>query len=125
MSLKEIPDSDAVSKPNDSSAPSPVRDGRGGNPEKSTSASGDAISTQSVQTALDFMNELKPRIMEELGGRDLRVGLKFMDIMRPDRGDLTQAHVMWAGPSYNDEHAKRLKTVSGTFPSSRACDIEG
>ncbi len=40
-----------------------------------------------------------------------------MDVMRPERGDLSRAHVMWAGPEYGGEEARRLKVVCG-----RRCD---
>ena len=75
----------------------------------------DPASARTLQSAVAFLEKMKPRIMEELKGQDLRVGLKLMDIMRPDRGDLTQAHVMWVGPSYEDENAKTLKRACGTY----------
>lgn len=70
--------------------------------------------TKTVQAAVEFLHNLRPRILGRLSGEDLRVGLNRMDVMRPERGDLTRAHVMWAGPSYENEHAKQLKRVCGT-----------
>ncbi|KAI0702872.1 AKAP7 2'5' RNA ligase-like domain-containing protein [Cytidiella melzeri] len=66
---------------------------------------------KSVRSAIELLNALRPSIMDMLAGEDLRVGLNLMDIMKPDRGDLSKAHIMWAGPSYEDEQAKRLKRV--------------
>jgi activating signal cointegrator complex subunit 1 len=70
--------------------------------------------TKTVQTAIELLHQLRPQILEKLGGETLRVGLNSMDIMRPERGDLTKAHVMWAGPTYDNERAQRLKRVCGT-----------
>ncbi|KAI0073014.1 hypothetical protein K474DRAFT_1686391 [Panus rudis PR-1116 ss-1] len=67
---------------------------------------------KTLESAKALLDELKPRVMEILAGEKLRVGLKRVDIMRPDRGDLERAHVMWVGPSHEDEDAKRLKKVS-------------
>jgi activating signal cointegrator complex subunit 1 len=70
--------------------------------------------TKTVQAAIELLHQLRPQILEKLGGETLQVGLNSMDIMRPERGDLTKAHVMWAGPTYDNERAKRLKRVCGT-----------
>lgn len=51
--------------------------------------------------------------MEILGQERLRVSLRCMDIMKPERQDLERAHVMWVGPSHDGEDAKQLKKVSG------------
>ncbi|KAI0091983.1 AKAP7 2'5' RNA ligase-like domain-containing protein [Irpex rosettiformis] len=66
---------------------------------------------KTVQSAVQFLTALRPRIVERLAGQSLQVGLNSMDIMHPERGDLTKAHIMWAGPSYESEQARRLKHV--------------
>ncbi|KAI0347311.1 hypothetical protein BDW22DRAFT_515439 [Trametopsis cervina] len=66
---------------------------------------------KSVQSAIDFLHALRPRILEKIAGEELRLGLDQMDIMRPERGDLTKAHIMWAGPSYDSHSARHLKRV--------------
>lgn len=68
---------------------------------------------KTLSSAIALLNELRPRIMDILGNSELRVALRRMDIMRPDRGDVEQAHVMWAGPSPDDEDTARLKRVAG------------
>jgi len=54
---------------------------------------------------------LKPRIMSILGTHKLRIALDNMDIMKPDRGDLDRAHVLWLGPGLEGEDAMRLSEV--------------
>lgn len=112
MNLTESVDPDAKREPGSSSSRL-VQDDKTDTPA--------ATDVHTVQSAIDFLHRLKPRITEELGGGNLRVGLKLMDIMRPDKGDLTQAHIMWTGPSYEDEHAKRLKRVCGACCASGLC----
>ena len=73
-----------------------------------------APEAKTVQAAVQLLQALRPSIIEKLAGHDLLVGLDQMDIMRPDRGDLAKAHVMWAGPSYEGIRAQRLKRVCGT-----------
>jgi len=75
-------------------------------------SAGRAARPRTVQSAIELLNKLRPRIMDEIAGEQLRIGLRMMDIMRPERGDLSKAHVMWAGPSHEDEQAKRLKRVA-------------
>lgn len=74
---------------------------------------GSATPAKTLQSAIAFLNKLRPRIIQELSGQELCVGLKLMDILKAERGDPSKAHVMWAGPSYDNEDAKRLKRVAG------------
>jgi activating signal cointegrator complex subunit 1 len=53
--------------------------------------------------------------MAVLGEHKLRIALDRMDVMKPDRGDLTRAHVLWLGPALEGEDARRLKEVCGEF----------
>ena len=75
---------------------------------------------RTLEAAVRFLNELKPRVMEMLAGHKLLVGLNLVDIMRPERGDLEKAHVLWTGPSNEGEDARRLRDVSSKF----ACFIQ-
>lgn len=61
--------------------------------------------------------------MELLGGERLRVGLERMDIMRPDRGDSSRAHVMYVGPMLDSEDAKRLKAVGSTYTTTVGMNV--
>ncbi|PSR90693.1 hypothetical protein PHLCEN_2v4842 [Hermanssonia centrifuga] len=70
-----------------------------------------SASPLTVESAVILLNSLRPKIMEMLGDNQLRVGLTCIDIMRPHRGDLEKAHVMWAGPSHEGEDVQRLKRV--------------
>lgn len=72
---------------------------------------------RTIESALALLNKLKPKILEMLNGEKLRVPLTHVDIMNPDRGDLEKAHVMWAGPSDEDEGAQKLKRISGSHTS--------
>jgi activating signal cointegrator complex subunit 1 len=59
--------------------------------------------------------------MSILGTHRLRIALDNMDIMKPDRGDLDRAHVLWLGPSLVGEDARRLTEICGTFCVARSC----
>ncbi|TFK48877.1 hypothetical protein OE88DRAFT_1633955, partial [Heliocybe sulcata] len=63
-------------------------------------------SSEDVAAALALLSELRPRILGILAGEKLRVELKAMDIMKPDRGDPERAHVMWMGPRNNGSGTK-------------------
>lgn len=94
------------------------RDGATGTPELPASAK-----TLSGATAL--LQNLRPRILELLENAQLNVVFDRVDIMRPDRGDLEKAHVMWVGPSQDSEDARRLKLVSGaTFSTWQATNSD-
>ncbi|KAI0927701.1 hypothetical protein AcW1_007127 [Taiwanofungus camphoratus] len=67
---------------------------------------------RTLSSAISLLQEIRPRIMEILGQERLRVSLRCMDIMKPERQDLERAHVMWVGPSHDGEDAKQLKKVS-------------
>ncbi|TCD63061.1 hypothetical protein EIP91_006048 [Steccherinum ochraceum] len=73
--------------------------------------SGQQQQQPSLQSAIDLLQELKPRIMEALSGKQLCVELKRVDIMKPERGSLEKAHVLWTGPTEEGEDAARLKRV--------------
>lgn len=78
-------------------------------------AVGNETPPKTLAAAIALLNALRPRIIGLLQNSPLRVALNRVDIMRPDRGDIEQAHVMWAGPSLANEDARRLKRVSGQF----------
>ena len=71
------------------------------------------VAPKTVDDALRLLAELKPRIKDLLAGEPLRVALRHVDIMKPDRGDLARAHVMWAGPPKDGADAVRLRRVAG------------
>ena len=73
------------------------------------------MQSKTLCSALALLTALKPRIMAILGDYKLCVPLDRMDIMKPDRGDLDKAHVLWLGPSPESEHASRLSEVCGTY----------
>ncbi|KAJ3520334.1 hypothetical protein NM688_g9179 [Phlebia brevispora] len=80
----------------------------------SSNTTGGAARSRTLDSAIDLLNELRPRILDLLSQSPLRVALQRVDIMRPDKGDLEQAHVMWAGPSHEGEDSRRLKRVSAS-----------
>lgn len=70
---------------------------------------------KTLDSAAQLLNELKPRVMQMLHGEKLRIGLKQIDVMRPERGDLEKAHILWTGPTFEGEDAKRLRDVGSKF----------
>ena len=78
---------------------------------------------RTLATAIALLNELRPRITAIIQGRPLTASLRLVDIMRPDNGDLERAHVMWAGPSYQDEEGIRLKRVAGRWLLDNAIEL--
>lgn len=70
---------------------------------------------KTLQSALSILTELRPRILDILGGQKLRVALNRMDIMQPERGDRDKAHVLWLGSRLDDEDGMRLKDVCSMF----------
>jgi activating signal cointegrator complex subunit 1 len=81
--------------------------------EASNSGADDANPSKTVTSAVALLQSLKPSISAILGQQKLRVALDRMDIMKPDRGDLEKAHVLWVGPALEGDDAKRLKDVCG------------
>jgi activating signal cointegrator complex subunit 1 len=81
----------------------------------STQPSTSQAPTKTVSAAISLLQSLKPRITEILGNEKLRVALNRMDIMKPNRGDLEQAHVLWVGPHVENDDAKRLRDVAGLY----------
>ena len=69
--------------------------------------------TKSLQSALDLLRSLKSRIMNILGNHRLRVSLDRMDVMKPGHGRPGDAHVLWLGPSLENDDGRRLKAVCG------------
>ncbi|KZT12310.1 uncharacterized protein LAESUDRAFT_691583 [Laetiporus sulphureus 93-53] len=67
---------------------------------------------RTLQSAIALLNEIRPQVMELLGEEHLRVELRNVDIMKPNRRDLEQAHVMWVGPSDEGDNTQRLKRVA-------------
>lgn len=74
-----------------------------------------AARPKTVDAALALLRELRPRVLEMLGGAPLRVALRQADVMKPERGDPERAHVMWVGPPHDDEDARRLTRVAGAL----------
>ncbi|KAF8121225.1 kinase A anchor protein [Boletus edulis] len=66
---------------------------------------------KTLSQALSLLTSLEPRISEMLCGAHLMVPLQMMDIMPPDGGDPDKAHVLWLGPSHENEEARRLRQV--------------
>ena len=54
-----------------------------------------------------------PVMQQAQGDHHLRVALNRMDIMKHDRGNLDNAHVLWLGPLLEGDNAKRLWEVCG------------
>lgn len=71
--------------------------------------------TETLSAAISLLQSLKPRVTEILGKKKLRVALNRMDIMKPSRGDLEQAQVLWVGPLLEDEDARRLHELAGLY----------
>ncbi|KAH7924975.1 hypothetical protein BV22DRAFT_1105190 [Leucogyrophana mollusca] len=74
---------------------------------------GHAVSSgmKTLPDALSLLSTLKPRIIELMQSHPLRVPLNSMNIMKPDGGDPDKAHVLWLGPDFNTDDARRLKAV--------------
>ena len=73
--------------------------------------------SKDLQSAVDLLQSLRPNILEILANNPLRVALNTMDIMSPDHGDLSKAHVLWLGPSLNaNDDTRRLRAVCGLYP---------
>lgn len=66
---------------------------------------------RTLANAVRQLQQLKPRITAILAGRRLQVPLTRVDIMKPERGSLEKAHVLWAGPPEHGEEASRLRAV--------------
>lgn len=75
----------------------------------------DGTPPRELETALRILSGLKPKIVDCLSGGELKVALKRVDIMKPDRGSLEKAHVFWTGPPEEGEDVVRLKTVCRTY----------
>lgn len=68
--------------------------------------------SRTLDGALALLHQVRPQVMQLLNGQKLRVAFRSMDIMKPERGDLERAHVMWVGPSPEDNCARLLKSVA-------------
>lgn len=71
--------------------------------------------SNTLRSALDLLQSLKPKIMEILAGKPLLVPFHRMGIMNPRYGDLSKAHVLWLGPAVVDEDARRLTAVCSVY----------
>ncbi|KAL6300641.1 hypothetical protein BKA93DRAFT_740086, partial [Sparassis latifolia] len=67
---------------------------------------------RTLRTAAVLLEEIRPALLEMLDGARLRVALKSMDIVKPERQDLERAHVMWVRPSPRNEDFERLRKLS-------------
>ena len=70
-------------------------------------------SRKTLSEALSLLSSLRPQISELLCGTRLKVPLQMMNIMPPDGRDPDRAHVLWLGPSLENEDAQRLLQVGG------------
>ncbi|KAH0832401.1 hypothetical protein J3R83DRAFT_13435 [Lanmaoa asiatica] len=70
---------------------------------------------KTLSEALSLLSSLRPQVSELLCGAPLKVPLQMMDIMPPDGGDPDKAHVLWFGPSLENEDAQRLREVGGEW----------
>lgn len=68
---------------------------------------------RTLEMAKNVLQELRPKILEILGGEKLVVRLDRMDILKPERGRRERANVMWIGPSLESESATKLRRVAG------------
>ncbi|OSX57080.1 hypothetical protein POSPLADRAFT_1067877 [Postia placenta MAD-698-R-SB12] len=68
--------------------------------------------SRTLDGALALLHQVRPQVMQMLKGQKLRVAFRNIDIMKPERGDLERAHVMWVGPSPEDNSAGLLKSVA-------------
>ncbi|KAG9308852.1 kinase A anchor protein [Chiua virens] len=66
-------------------------------------------SNKTLSEALSLLSSLRPQILELLCGARLNVPLQIMNIMPPEDDDLDKAHVLWCGPSPDNEDAQRLR----------------
>jgi len=66
---------------------------------------------KTVAEALALLCSLRSQISDILRGARLSVPLQLMNIMPPDRGDPDKAHVLWIGPSFENEATQRLREV--------------
>lgn len=76
------------------------------------------LSGKTVPAAIALLEALQPRIADELGGGVLQVPLTRVGIMKPERGNIDKAHVMFAGPAVEEpisEEVDRLKHVCGRY----------
>ncbi|KAI0775639.1 kinase A anchor protein, partial [Trametes elegans] len=67
---------------------------------------------RTLDAAKGVLARLRPALAALLAGRQLRVKLDRMDIMKPERRDPERAHVLWVGPAPDGEGARRLKAVA-------------
>ncbi|KAH9913462.1 kinase A anchor protein, partial [Epithele typhae] len=56
-------------------------------------------SARTLAAAVALLQSVRPKILEVLRGKKLKVSLDRVDIMPPERGDQERAHVMWFGPA--------------------------
>lgn len=70
---------------------------------------------KTLSEALSLLSSLQLQVSELLRGARLKIPLQMMDIMPPDGGDPDKAHVLWFGPSLEDEDAQRLQGVGGEW----------
>ena len=70
-----------------------------------------------LAAARALLESLRPRVLQMLRGQRLRVGLERMDVLQPERGDASRAHVLFVGPVLGGEDGRRLRSVCGAFVS--------
>ncbi|OCH83916.1 hypothetical protein OBBRIDRAFT_799527 [Obba rivulosa] len=102
---------DAQNPSSPSRSPSGVESSSAGQPRTPPAARATGR-PRTLEAARALLRDIRPRILDILAGVPLRVQLDSMDIMKPERGDLERAHVMWIGPSHEGEGARRLKVVA-------------
>ncbi|THH07109.1 hypothetical protein EW145_g3612 [Phellinidium pouzarii] len=74
-------------------------------------------SPKTVSASVSLLQSLRPRILDVLGGATLYIPLTCIDIMKPERGDLAKAHVMFAGPPEDDASSETVNTLR------RVCEL--
>jgi len=66
--------------------------------------------TKTLEEALALLESVRPMVGEILSGHKLLVSLDVMDVMNP-LGDLDKANVLWLGPCFAADDARRLRSV--------------
>ena len=94
--------------------------------DEETEGTSEANANKTISSAIAFLQSLRPRIIDELGGAGLRIPLERIGIMKPERGNMERAHVMFAGPAVEDpmsEDVRRLKRVCGKCSTKLAIGV--
>lgn len=77
--------------------------------------SGETQPDRTLARATELLHAIRPKVLEMLEGKPLKIGLERMDIMPPERGNAERAHVLWVGPDIGSEEGKRLTAVCRAY----------